>query len=183
MKNHFKKLSYKTLRECYTKAAALNYPFIGMQDPQKNLLPGEASCFMLSTLPQLTKTSDTDCNVELNSYGQRLGSSRRMAVYAIHPSLLECPTGYVRLVGDVPNGDQFGGGFTNKATSLQDCADQCSAWSNCRSFEYNKESNQCFRNSQREPTVCDYYHHRGWLFCSKETSSVIPQPRTSNTGT
>jgi len=78
-----------------------------------------------------------------------------------------CPNGYVGIVGDLPNGDQFGGGLTKTATSVDACGADCSGTSGCLSFEWSPSEKKCFRNQLQTPTQGA---HKDFLFCSKVIS-------------
>jgi len=87
-------------------------------------------------------------------------------------SKLTCPAGYEPHDGDVPGGDQFGGGYTQKATSAAKCAVLCNAEAQCRSFEYAPSTKFCFLNRQTVPTVAGA--PAGWEFCARRPAAEVP---------
>ena len=81
----------KTFKQCSVLAASQNKPFFGMEYPQGYSV-GYAECLLLSALPNMYKTSDTDCEREIAD-GKRLGSANRLAVYATTGSDVTSTTG------------------------------------------------------------------------------------------
>ncbi|CAK9046822.1 unnamed protein product [Durusdinium trenchii] len=77
-----------------------------------------------------------------------------------------CPEGWEQVIGDVYGGDQFSGGYTHSAKSIDDCAWRCLKEPGCGSFEWSPSQKKCFRNSQTRPT---HEEARGdFLFCRRQ---------------
>ena len=54
-----------------------------MEYPQGSSVEGESACLLLNGVPSLTKVADSECENELDSFGNRLGDAVRLAVYQI----------------------------------------------------------------------------------------------------
>lgn len=76
-----------------------------------------------------------------------------------------CPVGFERLLGDVYGGDQFSGGYSSFASSMEDCARKCAFTPGCGSFEFSPSSKRCFRNSQTRPTHDE--QRSDFVFCRR----------------
>lgn len=77
-----------------------------------------------------------------------------------------CPEGWERVIGDVYGGDQFSGGWTHSANSIEDCAWRCLRQPGCGSFEWSPSQKKCFRNSQTRPT--HEVERQDFRFCRRQ---------------
>ena len=97
----------KSASECSELARAGGKMFFGMEWPQGISIPGNAQCLVLDTsqITPMTKKPDSDCEVETNSDGMRLGGSHRLAVYSnavwhlAPPGASACDSGVVAIRG------------------------------------------------------------------------------------
>merc|ERR1719323_508395 len=55
--------------------------FFGMEWPQGYHTTGNAQCLSLSCVPSMNRVPDSDCEFERDTFGRRLGSGFRLAVY------------------------------------------------------------------------------------------------------
>ena len=74
-------------------------------------------------------------------------------------SYLDCPLGFVTMEGDI-----WGKHLGAPHVSLEECANQCRAMTNCRSFSHSKSKNQCKLMDKKTPTNEKYKHY---MFCSR----------------
>ena len=78
-------ISHRTVAECRDDIGVSTY--FGMEHPQGSTDAGKAQCLPLSRVPPMTKVSDSECEAELDSFGNRLGSASRLAVYRTRMAL------------------------------------------------------------------------------------------------
>merc|ERR1712107_211703 len=76
-----------------------------------------------------------------------------------------CPIGYQRKHADIPNGDQFGRGFSNPKATIDLCAADCNQRAACLSFEFSPSEKQCFLNKVKAPV--ENGQHKDFVFCER----------------
>ena len=67
-----------TIEECEDQSTG----YFGMEYPQGTSTLNAAQCLLLSgVVPPLNMVPDVNCEAELDTYGRRLGSGNKLAVY------------------------------------------------------------------------------------------------------
>eukprot|EP00435_Cladocopium_sp_Y103_P046068 s3443_g13.t1 len=133
--------------------------------------------FSLNFLKMEANQSSNETSETSETQNQSIGNSHRSLVAEILDLLspaaqdLEeeekrCPEGWERVIGDVYGGDQFSGGWTHSANSIEDCAWRCLRQPGCGSFEWSPSQKKCFRNSQTKPT--HEVERQDFMFCRRQ---------------
>lgn len=76
-------LWHRTMNGCGSEAEHAGKMYIGMEYPQGSIAPGASQCLLLAGSPNMEPASDSECEWEVDSQGNRLGSGWRLAVYRL----------------------------------------------------------------------------------------------------